>query len=223
MNIMLVEDDVDIVRTLAELLVSEGYEVDAVRTQAGAIARVEQSHPDLVLLDVTLAEGNGLAVCAALNQAHPDVPVIFLTASDDELTTVAGLAMGAEDYVAKPFRPRELLARIAAVLRRHADTDRTISLGPLVISPSRMRVTKRGEEVPLSAVEYRLLLLFATNPGRVVTREMMREALWESADAYIEDNTLYVYMRRLREKIEDDPAEPTIIQTVRGVGYRSAD
>lgn len=221
MRILLVEDDVDIIRTLAELLDSEGYEVDAVRTQSAAVARVEASAPDLVLLDVTLAEGNGLAVCSTLSRTHPELPVIFLTASDDELTTVAGLSMGAVDYVAKPFRPRELLARVAAALRPRADADRMLRLGPLTISPSRMRVTKRGEEVALSAVEYRLLLLFATHPGRVVTRDMMREALWESADAYIEDNTLYVYMRRLREKIEDDPAAPTIIRTLRGVGYRS--
>ncbi|MDI9591225.1 MAG: response regulator transcription factor [Acidobacteriota bacterium] len=221
MRILLVEDDVDIVRALAELLVAEGYQVDAACTQADAIRRVRACQPDLVLLDVTLAEGNGFAVCGAIRQDHPDVPVVFLTASDDEFNTVTGLSMGAEDYIAKPFRPRELLARIAAVLRRRAGDNRILRLGPLAISPSRARVTKAGAEIPLSAVEYRLLLLFATNPGHVVTREMMREALWESSDAYIEDNTLYVYMRRLREKIEDDPAAPTIIETVRGVGYRS--
>lgn len=223
MRILLVEDDLDIVRTLAELLVSEGYQVDAVRTQSDALSSVARRRPDLVLLDVTLAEGDGFAVCASLHESDPDLPIVFLTASDDELNTVTGLSMGAEDYVAKPFRPRELLARIATVLRRHSGTERFLRLGPLAISPARARVTKDGVELPLSAVEYRLLLLFATNPGKVVTREMMREALWESSDAYIEDNTLYVYMRRLREKVEDDPANPTIIQTVRGVGYRSVE
>lgn len=223
MRILLVEDDLDIVRTLAELLVSEGYQVDAVRAQSDALSSVVRRRPDLVLLDVTLAEGDGFAVCASLHESDPDLPIVFLTASDDELNTVTGLSMGAEDYVAKPFRPRELLARIATVLRRHSGTERFLRLGPLAISPARARVTKDGVELPLSAVEYRLLLLFATNPGKVVTREMMREALWESSDAYIEDNTLYVYMRRLREKVEDDPANPTIIQTVRGVGYRSVE
>lgn len=221
MRILLVEDDRDIVRTLAELLMDEGYQVDAARTEADAIAKVAARRPDLVLLDVTLAEGDGFAVCAAIRESDPDLPVIFLTASGDEPSTVEGLSLGAEDYIAKPFRPRELLVRIAAALRRHSGAGQALRLGPLAINQARMRVTKRGEEVPLSAVEYRLLLLFATNQGKVITREMMREALWESADAYIADNTLYVYMRRLREKVEDDPTDPQIIQTVRGVGYRA--
>ena len=221
MRILLVEDDADIVRTLTELLEGEGFTVDAERTQAGAIRRIAGSSYDLALLDVTLAEGNGFAVCSAIKQATPEVPVIFLTASDDEFNTVAGLSMGADDYVAKPFRPRELLARIRASLRRSTQADQVHRLGPLVVDPSRARVTKHGNEVFLSAIEYRLCLLFATQPGRVVTREMMREALWEDAGAYIEDNTLSVYVRRLREKIEDDPADPQLIQTVRGLGYRA--
>ena len=221
MHILLVEDDPDITRTLSDLLFSEGWTVSAVRTQSDAITAATSSACDLVLLDVTLAEGNGFAVCSALKQARPSLPVIFLTASDDEHNTVVGLSIGADDYIAKPFRPRELLARIRTVLRRLRPAEQLIRLGQVTVDPLRSRVTKAGVEVDLSAIEYRLLLLFATQPGRVVTREMMREALWEDAGAYVEDNTLSVYIKRLRDKIEDDPADPRLIKTVRGIGYKS--
>lgn len=152
---------------------------------------------------------------------RPEVPVIFLTASDDEFNTVTGLTMGADDYVAKPFRPRELLARIAAALRRAHPGRRALRLGPLAIDPDRARVERDGAEVALSALEYRLLLLFAANPGKLVTREAIRDALWDEAGTYIEENTLSVYIKRLRDKIEDDPAHPSLIVTVRGLGYRA--
>ena len=221
MNILLVEDDRDIVRTLSELLATEGWSVHSVTTQQDAIAWATSSPCDLVLLDVTLAQGNGFAVCAAVKEARPELPVIFLTASDDEYNTVAGLSIGADDYIAKPFRPRELLARIRTVVRRSRPQDQMVKLGPLVIEPARARVSRAGVDVELSAIEYRLLLLFATNVGRVVTREMMREALWEDAGAYVEDNTLSVYIKRLRDKIEDDPSDPRLIRTIRGIGYKA--
>lgn len=223
MRILLVEDDVDIVRTLTELLSGEGFSVDAVGGQTDAIEMVgrDPGRYALALLDVTLEEGNGFAVCSAIRSSAPEVPVIFLTASDDEFNTVAGLSMGAEDYVAKPFRPRELLARIQAVLRRTRKKDEVLRLGPVLVEPSRARASKGGRDLELSAIEYRLLLLFAGHAGGVVTREMMREALWEDAGAYVEDNTLSVYVKRLRDKIEDDPAEPQLIRTVRGIGYRA--
>ena len=245
MRILLVEDDPTITSSLSELLEGEGYAVDSCATQDEAIARAcpgsaagtdGQATPgqqrgtrapgvpcpyDLVLLDVTLARGNGFAVCNAIKQASPKTPVIFLTASGDEFNTVTGLTMGADDYVAKPFRPRELMARIAGVLRRSQPERRTISMGPLVIDPSRARVTRNGEELALSALEYRLLLLFATNPDRLVTRDMVRDALWDDAGAYVEENTLSVYVKRLRDKIEADPSNPQLIVTVRGMGYKS--
>ena len=213
MRILLVEDNADIVRTLTELLRSEGYDVEATPSQDGAIAlgtRVEKPF-DLVLLDVTLEQGNGFAVCGALKEARPHLPVVFLTASDDEFNTVAGLSMGADDYIAKPFRPRELLARIRTVLRRSQPTQHLLHLGNVTVDPARARATKDGRELDLSAVEYRL------------TRDMMREALWEDSGAYVEENTLSVYIRRLRDKIEDDPANPQLIRTVRGMGYRAAE
>ena len=225
-HILLVEDDPLIVESLSELLVREGYAVDAVDSQDRAIrAAIDPASPQaavqLVLLDITLAQGNGLAVCGAIKQARPELPVIFLTASDDEFTTVTGLTMGADDYIAKPFRPRELLARIAAALRRTQPARHIVHLGPIAIDTDRARVERDGTEVVLSAMEYRLLLLFATNPDKLITREAIRDALWNDAGTYIEENTLTVYINRLRNKIESDPTSPRLIQTVRGLGYKA--
>ncbi len=221
MHILLVEDDALIVASLTELLRDEGYGVSVADTQNGAVSAAAELRPDLVLLDVTLKEGNGFAACAAIKAQEPDLPVIFLTASGDEPNTVAGFAMGADDYVAKPFRPRELLARIASVLRRTRRAPQALTFGSLVIDPERAVVTRGGREIVLSALEYRLLLLFASHAGRLVTRERIREALWEEAGAYVEDNTITVYVKRLRDKIEDDPAHPQLIVTARGLGYRA--
>ena len=225
-HILLVEDDPLIVESLSELLVREGYAVDAVDSQDRAIrAAIDPASPQaavqLVLLDITLAQGNGLAVCGAIKQARPELSVIFLTASDDEFTTVTGLTMGADDYIAKPFRPRELLARIAAALRRTQPARHIVHLGPIAIDTDRARVERDGTEVVLSAMEYRLLLLFATNPDKLITREAIRDALWNDAGTYIEENTLTVYINRLRNKIESDPTSPRLIQTVRGLGYKA--
>ncbi len=229
MNILLVEDNPDIVRSLSLLLQNSGYMVDSCARQDEAIEKLVAAKSsagdsclyDLALLDISLAQGNGFAVCQALKQLYPNLPVIFLTASDDEFNTVAGLSMGADDYIAKPFRPQELLARIRVVTQRNKHNSKTMSLGPLLIDPQFARVTKHGRDLELSATEYRLLLLFATHPNMTITREMMREALWDAAGAYIESNTLSAYIKRLREKIEDDPQDPQIITTVRGLGYRS--
>lgn len=224
-RILLVEDDPYIVEALTELLVGADYTVDTADTQDEAIALVNRSIASrtyqLVLLDVTLRQGNGFAVCAAIKQAAPELPVIFLTASDDEFNTVTGLTMGADDYIAKPFRPRELLARIAATIRRSQPSRRIVTLGTLRIDTERAHVERNGAEIVLSALEYRLLLLFATNAGKLVTRDMIRDALWDDAGTYIEENTLSVYIKRLRDKIEDDPSRPSIIQTVRGLGYKA--
>lgn len=243
-RILLVEDDPIIVEALTELLVGEGYAVDHAARQDEAIelalggANAPEGHTSpasravaaigaaaspysLVLLDVTLAQGNGFAICTALKQALPQLPVIFLTASSDEFTTVAGIQMGADDYISKPFRPRELLARVAATIRRSQPTKRVIAFGPLAIDTDRAHVERNGCEVILSALEYRLLLLFATHQGSVITRDQIRDALWDDAGTYIEENTLSVYIKRLRDKIEDDPAHPRLIATVRGLGYKA--
>lgn len=220
MRVLLVEDDGAIVRTLSELLADEGFSVITEATQDGACARLAAESFDIALLDVTLAQGNGFAVCAAAREVAPDMPVIFLTASDDEYSTVAGLDMGAVDYIAKPFRARELVSRMRGALRRASPADNVLTVGDVRLDVSSGAVTRGGAEVFLSALEYRLLLYFLQHKGKLVTREMLRDAIWDSAGEYVSDNALNVYTKRLREKVEADPSDPSIIVTVRGLGYK---
>ena len=220
MRVLLVEDDGAIVRTLSELLADEGLSVVTEATQDGACARLAAESFDIALLDVTLAQGNGFAVCAAAREVAPDMPVIFLTASDDEYSTVAGLDMGAVDYIAKPFRARELVSRMRGALRRTSPADNVLTVGDVRLDVTSGAVTRGGTEVFLSALEYRLLLYFLQHKGKLVTREMLRDAIWDSAGEYVSDNALNVYIKRLREKVEADPSDPQIIVTVRGLGYK---
>ena len=220
MRVLLVEDDGAIVRTLSELLADEGFSVVAEATQDGACGRLAAESFDIALLDVTLAQGNGFAVCAAAREVVPDMPVIFLTASDDEYSTVAGLDMGAVDYIAKPFRARELVSRMRGALRRTSPSDNVLTVGDVRLDVTSGAVTRGGTEVFLSALEYRLLLYFLQHKGKLVTREMLRDAIWDSAGEYVSDNALNVYIKRLREKVEADPSDPQIIVTVRGLGYK---
>ncbi len=186
--------------------------------QKEALSFVEEKDCDLVLLDVTLREGNGYAVCRGIRELR-DIPVIFLTASADEFSVVTGLDIGADDYISKPFRPRELLSRMKSVLRRYGKSQSVLRLGDLVIDTARGIVEKGGEELYLSALEYRLLLLFASHPGKVFTRKQLLGEIWDMAGEFVNDNTLTVYIKRLREKIGDDPQNPAVIKTVRGRGY----
>lgn len=220
MDVLLVEDDPMIVSALAGLLEGEGYRVRAVGRQDEAVAALAETTFDLALLDVTLAQGNGFAVCAAAREVAPDMPVIFLTASDDEYSTVAGLDMGAVDYIAKPFRARELVSRMRGALRRTSPADNVLTMGDVRLNVTSGAVTRGGTEVFLSALEYRLLLYFLQHKGKLVTREMLRDAIWDSAGEYVSDNALNVYIKRLREKVEADPSDPQIIVTVRGLGYK---
>lgn len=190
------------------------------RPRMGPARRWRPTTSDIALLDVTLAQGNGFAVCAAAREAAPEMPVIFLTASDDEYSTVAGLDMGAVDYIAKPFRARELISRIRGALRRTSSASNVLSAGDVRLDVASAAVTKDGREVFLSALEYRLLLYFLQHKGKLVTRENLRDAIWDSAGEYVSDNALNVYVKRLREKVETDPAEPQLIVTVRGLGYK---
>ncbi|WP_282191642.1 response regulator transcription factor [Adlercreutzia caecimuris] len=220
MRVLLVEDDGAIVRTLSELLADEGFSVVTEATQDGACARLAAESFDIALLDVTLAQGNGFAVCAAAREVVPEMPVIFLTASDDEYSTVAGLDMGAVDYIAKPFRARELVSRMRGALRRTSPADNVLTVGDVRLDVTSGVVTRGGTEVFLSALEYRLLLYFLQHKGKLVTREMLRDAIWDSAGEYVSDNALNVYIKRLREKVEDDASDPRLIVTVRGLGYK---
>lgn len=220
MRVLLVEDDNAIVRALSELLESEGFSVRPCATQDGACAALANDEFDIALLDVTLAQGNGFAVCAAAREVAPDMPVIFLTASDDEYSTVAGLDMGAVDYIAKPFRARELVSRIRGALRRRSPAESVLAVGNVRLDATSATVTKAGQEVFLSALEYRLLLFFLQHAGKLVTRESLRDAIWDTAGEYVSDNALNVYVKRLREKVENDPSNPQLIVTVRGLGYK---
>lgn len=218
-KILLVEDDVTIVTKLSEFLSSEGFEVLHTDGQRGAIELLGENVFDIALLDVTLADGNGFALCAKI-KADYDMPVVFLTASDDEYSTVTGLDIGADDYIAKPFRPRELLSRIRSVLRRAGKSASVIVIENVKIDTEKGVVEKCGRELNLSALEYRLLLVFLNNRGKVLTRTRLLEDIWDVAGDFVNDNTLTVYIKRLRDKLEDDGQNPTIIKTVRGLGYR---
>ena len=217
----LVEDDRAIVTNLTEFLRKEGFEVTAVSGQKEAMEYLEEHvyQVDLLLLDVSLPDGNGFSICARVKEMQ-NVPVIFLTASGDEYSVVTGLDLGADDYIAKPFRPRELVSRINSVLRRYGKAKTILEYEGLVIDSARGIARKQGQELSLSALEYRLLLFFFQNKGIVLTRNRILEEMWDVAGEFVNDNTLTVYIKRLREKIEDDPAAPCYIQTVRGVGYR---
>ncbi|CDE43451.1 two component transcriptional regulator winged helix family [Clostridium sp. CAG:411] len=219
MKLLLVEDDQGIVENLTAFLKEEDFEVEAVNGQKDAIRCLEEKKYDLMLLDVSLADGNGFAVCAAA-KAITDIPVIFLTASGDEYSVVTGLDMGADDYIAKPFRPRELVSRMKSVLRRCGKTNAVFEIGKLSVDTVKGTVLKAGEEVFLSALEYRLLLMFVNHRGEVLSRNRLLEEIWDIAGEFVNDNTLTVYIKRLREKIEDDPQKPIYIKTIRGIGYR---
>ncbi len=230
MKILFVEDDSVIASGFTYTLQSEGYEVIYCPDKASADIAIEQHDFLLAILDITLPDGDGFAVCEKIRQRSKNVPIIFLTAVDDESNTVKGLEMGADDYITKPFRLREALARIKAVLRRYAsgatepsgenERDR---IKDITIYFYQAKVLKGETEIPLTAMEYRLLLTFVKNRGRILTRNQLLSDLWDDGGDYINDNTLSVYIRRLREKLEDNPHEPEIIKTVRGLGYQAGE
>lgn len=217
-TILIVEDDITIIRTLEAYLLSEGFEIVSVSSQREALTAIANENVDLLLLDISLAEGNGFAVCEAA-KGH-GLPVIFLTASGDENSVVRGLDMGADDYIAKPFRPRELVSRIRSVLRRSGKTGSVAMLGSVSVDAEKGIVSKNGTEINLSALEFRLLMAFVNHRGKLLTRNALLEEIWDAGGDFVNDNTLTVYIKRLREKIEDDPQRPEIIKTVRGLGYR---
>ena len=174
------------------------------------------------VLDVSLAEGNGFSICRAV-KSTTSLPVIFLTASGDEYSVVTGLDLGADDYIAKPFRPRELISRIHNIMRRYGKANTLLEYRNLTADVSRGTVSKDGQELQLSALEYRLLLYFMNNKDIVLSRSRLLDALWDMAGEFVNDNTLTVYIKRLREKIEEDPQNPLLIKTIRGMGYKMGD
>lgn len=218
-RIFLVEDDKAIAKNLILLLRSEGFTVIHAPTRSEALAALAGNKFDLALIDISLPDGNGFTVCTEIKETQ-DVPVIFLTASGDEASVVTGLNMGADDYITKPFRPRELIARIGTALRKSGRSGADFEIRGLHVDTASGVVKKNGSEVFLSALEYRLLLVFISNPKSIITRGKLLDELWDAAGEFVNDNTLTVYIKRLREKIENDPASPQIILTVRGTGYR---
>lgn len=220
MRIFVLEDDEAIGIGLSYTLESEKYEVTLVKTVSEAKKTVENEEFDLYILDLTLPDGNGYEVCSLI-KSKGDLLVIFLTAYDDEINVVTGFELGADDYISKPFRVRELLARVKSVLRRYSkdNADGIVKIGELSVNTAEARVLLRGEEVILTAMEYRLLLSFVNNRGTVLTRRKLLEEIWDVDGDFVNDNTLTVYIKRLRDKIENDPNDPQYIKTVRGMGY----
>lgn len=218
-RILLVEDDPAIYRSLSEYLKTEGFETVCVTGETDAFKAFSSSLFDLVLMDIALSDGSGFSALKRIREIS-SLPVIFLTASGDEPSTVHGFELGADDYIAKPFRPRELVSRIKNALRRSDRPDALIKAGSVTLDAEKGIVSKSGREIPLSALEYRLLLYLLQNRGKLLTRTRLLEEIWDIAGDFVNDNTLTVYIKRIREKIEDDPANPEIIKTVRGMGYR---
>jgi DNA-binding response OmpR family regulator len=226
-TILLVDDEDSIQKLLAYPLEREGYRVLQARDGEEALRRFASERVDLVVLDIMLPKVDGLEVCKRL-RAESEVPIIMLTARDDELDKVLGLELGADDYITKPFSIREFRSRVRALLRRASvsrqadDGGAVISAEGLTIDLARRAVELGGARVQLTYVEFELLRILASHPGRVYSRRMLLEALWGGAD-YREPRTIDVHVRHLREKLERDPAEPEYILTVRGVGYRFRD
>lgn len=218
-NILIVEDDLDIVKNLHILLQEEDFKVHSVTTRKAALEEIAKNHYDLILLDLTLPDGNGYSVCTTIKR-RTETPVIFLTAMDDEASIVTGFDLGADDYITKPFKPMELVSRVKNVLRRCGKSPAVFKVGNLKIDTLKASVSKNGCEIVLSALEYRLLLVLLNHQGEVLSRNRLLEEIWDIAGDYVNDNTLTVYMKRLRDKLEDNPAVPTMIQTVRGLGYK---
>lgn len=218
-QIFLVEDDREIAKNLIRLLCAEEFHVVHAATQQEAANLLDRAKWDLALVDISLPDGNGFAVYTEIKQRQ-DIPIIFLTAADNEASVVTGLNMGADDYIIKPFRPRELVARIKSALRKAGRSPAAFEIGSLSVDTTNGVVKKDGKEIFLSALEYRLLLIFINNPKSIIPRERLLDELWDAAGEFVNDNTLTVYIKRLREKIETEPAKPQIILTVRGIGYR---
>ena len=219
-KILIVDDNEDVLFALHLLLEPYAEKIKVAVTPERIEHFMRTFNPDLILLDISLADGNGFAVCSAVKALY-HLPVIFLTASGDEYSTVTGFEVGADDYIPKPFRPRELLMRIKNVLRRTGSGGGLVRLGRVEVDTVRGTATKDGRDLNLSALEYRLLLMFLNHPGAVLTRSQLLEGIWDIAGDFVNDNTLTVYIKRLREKIEDDPQSPTLIKTVRGLGYKA--
>ena len=220
MNIFLLEDDDAIGMGLSYSLMNEGYTVSLSKTVSDALDTINSEKFNLYILDLTLPDGSGYDVCKRIKELG-DLPVIFLTAYDDEVNVVMGFELGADDYITKPFRVKELLVRIKSVLRRYnkETVDGVFKVKNFTINTNEAKIYKNGVEIVLTAMEYKLLLILLNNRGKVLSRTQLLENIWDVAGDFVEDNTLTVYIKRLRDKIEEEPNKPEFIKTVRGLGY----
>ncbi len=224
-TVLIVEDEGDIAELIAFHLTNVGFTARIARDGKQALDLIGREPPALIILDLMLPGMDGLEVCRRVRAAHA-IPIIMLTAKTEEVDRIVGLEMGADDYVTKPFSPRELIARVRAVLRRAAQpgepTPEPLTVGPVRLDPLRHLVTKADEPLELSAMEFKLLEFFFRHPGRVFTRTQLLDQVWGAAH-FVEPRTVDVHIRRLREKIEEDARDPALILTVRGLGYKCRD
>ncbi|HIS31635.1 MAG TPA: response regulator transcription factor [Candidatus Limivivens intestinipullorum] len=221
-RILYVEDDSSLIDGLQYTLEASGYAVDNARTAKEALAFFRNRQYDLLLLDVTLPDGTGFDICKEVRGVST-IPIIFLTASDQEISVVRGLDMGGDDYITKPFKLNELLSRIKALLRRSLRFSRAESIleaNGIRVDMMERLVWKNGRQIDLPLVEYKLLCLFMQNPNHLMPRELILDRMWDGNGNYVDDNTLSVYIRRLRNKIEDEPNMPRYLLTERGIGYK---
>jgi len=222
-KILLVEDDLSLIDGLIYSLEKSGFSVAVARTVKEAFAAYKNAEYDLILLDVTLPDGLGFEVCLYIRERSA-VPVIFLTASDEEVNIVKGLDIGGDDYITKPFKLNELISRIKALLRRAGLSDQNspgvLQSSGITVKLLENQVIHNGKKFELAGNEYKLLCLFMQNPNIVLTRQTILDRLWDGKGSFVDDNTLSVYVRRLRGKIEDDPDRPVRLVTIRGTGYQ---
>lgn len=222
-RVLVIEDDKDIVELVRYNLGKDGYQVAASGDGVTGLAQLRKSPPDILILDLMLPKLTGLEICKEVRKDMNlnRLPILILTAKGEEADRVVGLELGADDYVTKPFSPRELVARVKALLRRAepgAPSDRAVEIGALQIDPAAYRVTRAGKSIPMSTLEFRLLYFLATRPNRVFTRDQLLDGVW-GTERFVTPRSVDVYVRRLREKIEVDPQQPVYMKTIRGAGY----
>ena len=221
-NVLMIEDDSTIAFGVKYALEQEGFNIDICKDLESGRQNINNKEYNIILLDVMLPDGNGYEFCKEIRQTL-DTPIIFLTACDEEVNIVTGLDIGGDDYVTKPFRVRELISRMNAVLRRKGNNNenkKVVKFGDLSINTLEARVYKKGEEIFLTSVEYKLLLILIQNKNIVLSRTKILEKLWDVTYDFVNDNTLTVYIKRLREKIEDNPSKPKYIKNIKGLGYK---
>ena len=220
MRLLLAEDEVELANAISAVLKHKNYSVDAVYNGIDAYNYAIAQDYDGIILDIMMPNQDGLTTTMKIRN-EKNIPIILLSAKTQESDIVLGLSMGADDYISKPFRVKELLARIKSVLRRYSkdSPDGIVSVGSIKVNTNEAKIYKNGAEIILTAMEYKLLLIFINNRGKVLLRQRLLEDIWDVAGDFVNDNTLTVYIKRLRDKIEEDPAKPQIIKTVRGLGY----